>query len=227
MRLLRTFAPAVLLPALAIAGCGGGDDKPTTVVKTVVQAPTQPTAAPTAPAPTSVPTTATPAEQPDPVANLPEGTPAVSGEFAMEIRSSEEDTFISSDEDEGEERKWFAAMACDGTDCTVELRRELPQGGFKTLTLREDGDPRRYAANSVGGADACGNKSGTFGPKGPPRQRLSIRITGTQDVAGQETATRLDGYLTVQQRCGDDRQRVVTQYRGGRPYEASEEQQVP
>lgn len=226
--MIARVTTVLALAALALAGCGGSDKTKTivrTVVKTEVAAPTTPTV-PTATETTD--TTTAPAETPDPVADLPAGTPALQGEFDMTVKSSRSETFIDVNEDEGDERKWFATMRCDGERCTVDLRRELPQGGFKTVTLRQDGDDRRrYAANSTGGEDVCT----TIKPAGPPAQRLSVRVTGTQDVAGQETATRLDGYLTVRQTCKSPpnvyRPKAVVMFRGGRPYRGSTETPTP
>ena len=201
MRPRRHLALATVLAA-GLAGCGGDSAKTVTVAA-------PPPAGDTA---TSAPTTPAVAMP----AGLPDGAIAVEGKYAMRIAKHGGSQFISSDEDghENDRRQWVAKTTC-ASACTVQLRRELPNGAFETVTLDPvEGDRTRYASEATIDQDVCARK-----PSGSATRRVSVKASATRDVDGKALAIRLDGYVVVSQRCdvfdrGAELQKDTVQYRG-------------
>jgi len=185
---MKPSAPSVhimaLVTALAFIACGGDDEQQEarTIVETVtVEAPPAPPAE-QAPAAGDVPT-----DQ-----SLLPGVVGAEGTYAMSVRDSDLDYGFTLDR-LPRESEWVFATSCLGSECTIEMRRELSSGAFKTLTLRPaDGREGVFEADSTGTAEC------TFGPddEAPTDQRYSIKLNAPEDVAGRQTATSLDAYFT-------------------------------
>jgi hypothetical protein len=174
-----------LVAALALTACGEDDEQQEarTIVETVT------TEAPPPPAEEQVPPTDEdlPAGQP-----LPPGVVGVDGTYAMTVRDSDSDGGLSPDRG-SRSSEWVFATSCAGVDCTIEMRRELASGAFKTLTLTP-----AAGREGVFEADSTGTTDCTFGPsdEASTDQRYSIKLNAPQDVAGRQTATRIDAYFT-------------------------------
>jgi hypothetical protein len=187
----RSVPAMALVAALALAACGGDDEQQEarTIVETVTtEAPPPPAKEQVPPTDEDVPTDEDlPAGQP-----LPPGVVGVDGTYAMTVRDADSDGGFF--HDRGSRRsEWVFATSCTGPDCTIEMRRELDSGAFKTLTLTPAaGREGVFEADSTGTADC------KFGPsdEASTDQRYSIKLNAPQDVAGRQTATRIDAYFT-------------------------------
>lgn len=181
----RSVPAIALVAALALAACGGDDEQQEarTIVETVT------TEAPPPPADEQVPPTDedVPAGQP-----LPPGVVGADGTYAMTIRDADSDTGLLNDS-VPRRSEWVFATSCTGPDCTIEMRRELASGAFKTLTLTP-----AAGREGVFEADSTGTAECTLGSidEASSDQRYSIKLNAPQDVAGRRTATRIDAYFT-------------------------------
>lgn len=174
-----------LVTALAFIACGGDDEQQEarTIVETVT------VEAPPPPAEEQVPPTDedVPAGQP-----LPPGVVGADGTYAMTVRDADSDTGLLID-NVPRRSEWVFATSCTGLDCTIEMRRELASGAFKTLTLTPS-----EGREGVFEADLTGTAECTLGSidETSSDQRYSIKLNAPQDVAGRRTATRIDAYFT-------------------------------
>jgi hypothetical protein len=176
--------------ALALAACGGGSEASTVTVT----APPPPQAQRETPPPAQAPTEGT----------LPEGVLATDGTYIMRLRDADTNSGASNnlvDKNANmfsdDETLWRFSSRCAGGRCTVQMRRELPNGaGFKEVTLEP-------AENRPGVFE--GNSTGTYvndGRECQTQQRYSIRLYEPTDVGGRPTATRMDAYYKA--RTGED-----------------------
>lgn len=189
---LSVLLTASLVAAL-LAGCGDDDEVPTTASQS--------------PPPQSPPT-ATAAAPPA----LPGGRAAVDGRYRMRVRRTDYDgQNIVSRVADGDESTWPISTSCREAACRLDVRRELASGAFENLTLREVREST-YATSSTGATECIVGASG----KVSSRQRLSLRVTGVEQIDGRPTAQRVDAYLTIRARCGDDPVRGVISWRGTR-----------
>jgi hypothetical protein len=183
----RLFVTAAVgLAALGIGACdtdGGGEQQTRTIERTV-------TAPPPDPPPPGAPTTPGDPSLPP----LPPGVVAADGTYAMTTRDADYvgGENITIDDKFPTESEWVFKTDCAGGRCTVEMRRELGSGAFKTLTLEPAEDrPGVFAAESTGTTECV---RGTKTPE--TEQRYSIKLNGPQDVGGRSTATQIDAYFT-------------------------------
>jgi hypothetical protein len=144
--------------------------------------------------PPTTATGATPTAPPggEAAAPLPEGVIAADGTYKMRTRRSDytgEDTAV--DDEFPTDSEWIFATTCQGSDCTVQMRRELQSGAFKNVTLEPDPAPPGVYVAETSGTTGCANDE-----KSPTKQRYSIRLTAPTDVDGRQTAQRMDGYFT-------------------------------
>lgn len=180
-----------LVTALAFIACGGDDEQQEarTIVETVtVEAPPPPAEEQVPPTDEDVPTDEDlPAGQP-----LPPGVVGADGTYAMTVRDADSDTGLLID-NVPRRSEWVFATSCTGPDCTIEMRRELASGVFKTLTLTPS-----EGREGVFEADSTGTAGCTLGliDEASSDQRYSIKLNAPQDVAGRQTATRIDAYFT-------------------------------
>jgi hypothetical protein len=122
---MKTRILLAAVSAAAIVGCGGDEGEATktvTVTKTVTATPS-----PSAVTPTPTPT--------------PPGTGgaiAAEGAYAMKLHQVDYDGVNVTVEHgiPGNESQWQFRTACNGGDCSIQMRRELGSGGFKAVTLR-------------------------------------------------------------------------------------------
>jgi hypothetical protein len=150
------------------------------VVRTVTAPP------PTTPDEGSVPS-------PAPRGELPPNFVAVEGSYQMEFNRLDFDDYnIVADDKFPTESQWEFTTQCAGGRCTVEMRRELESGAFKTLSLEPaEGRPGVFEA------DSSGPTSCVTGSRRPEtEQRYSIRATSPEAIEGRPTATRIEAYLT-------------------------------
>jgi hypothetical protein len=177
---------AVALLCAAGLGCGSDDEgaRTVTVTRTVVQTVT-------APAAVAAPDTTATAPAAGAAEPLPDGVVAIEGTYAMEEREDDyfgENTVV----EDGFDSDWIFETTCAGSECTVSLRRELRDGTFKNLTLEPvEGRDGVYEARSAGRTDCA-----TGDDRPDARQRYSIRVNKTEDLAGRPTATVLDAYYS-------------------------------
>jgi hypothetical protein len=194
---MRVAGLLALALCLAATACGG-DGETETVVQTVTV---------TAPGPgqdgTAPPVTA---------ARPPQGSPVVlEGRYAVRVLELRPPRIAAGGDSATAAVDWVATTSCD-PGCTVELRRELENGGTKTVTLEEDpGRPGQYLAEFTGSSRCLASRT----PQRP--QSLRVRPTRVEDLDGRPTATGLDAYLRARVRCptGDVTDAVAI-YRGTR-----------
>ena len=176
----------VLVGSLA-AGCGGDEEPTRTVVRTVVETVTAPPAEDPASsdAAPADPATESPAGEP-----LPSGVIAADGTYAMKVRRSDWEGENTTVDDQFGGDRWSFRTECAGTDCTIQMRRELGSGGFKSLSLRPSDRPNVFEAESKGSTNCATNK------KAPTKQRYSVKLSGPIDVGGRQTARTVDAFFT-------------------------------
>lgn len=214
----RTRACAVVLAAIALAGCGGST-KTKTVVRTVTRIVSSPTttAAPTtttSTAATTTPSTATTSASAGP-------SPALNGTYAIAQTNHEDDINLiklggglSGNPHDGiynADTKWIALSgSCSQQGCTVNFRRILSDNTLEGLLL--------FAPNATG--NYSGNMAGSLGNADcgvPIKERMIVRVGGIQQVDGQQIATRLAGVITAYYQCpGSSTTDVVATYTGTR-----------
>lgn len=204
--------PWILLTVLGLAtlaaGCGQGET--VTQVRTVT---TPPATQGTAPAQTVAPGQTPPTDTATaPATPLPGGRAAVDGRYLMKIRSTDyEGQNIVAGMSDGEESTWPISTECAGETCRLNVRRELESGAFENFTLEEVKD-RTYAATSTGKTECIVGAS----DKVDTKQRLSVRVTAIAQINGRPTAQRLDAYMTIKAKCGNQPVRGIISWRGTR-----------
>jgi hypothetical protein len=190
--------------ALSLAACGGDEEVQTrTIVETVtVEAP--PASAGAQPPPTAQDT---PAGEP-----LPPGVVAADGTYAMETKDTD---FVNSNTTVDDRfptgSEWDFTTTCTGPECTVEMRRELQSGGYKTLMLMPVED-----REGVFEVESTGTTECAIGSEEPPTdQRYSLKLNAPEDVGGRQTATRIEVYFTEEtEGCTDDGARGMVSWTG-------------
>jgi len=187
--------------AVGVGSCGGGDATTKTVVQTVSQTPAAtPPATATASTP-SEPATAAPSAAAAAVANLPDGAVALQGSFRMKVVRVANNNFLipgQQNDEKGAARLWVAETQCAAGACRVRLRRELPSGGFERSTLKQGADARSFGETAKIQKKYCGNPDTS---SGPAIKRTSVHISAVEDRAGQPTAIRIGGFVTLSQTC--------------------------
>ncbi len=208
--ILLTFA------ACGLAACGGGTTtKTVTVTKTVTTPATTPAPAPgAATTPTTGATTPTETTPEAAATPLPAGVVAADGTYKMRTRRSDytgENTAV--DDEFPTDSEWIFATTCQGSDCVVQMRRELQSGAFKNVTLKPDPARTGVFVAETSGTTGCANDDTS-----PTKQRYSIRLTAPTDVTGRQTAQRMDVYFTeVARGCSlSSVARGVVSWRGNR-----------
>lgn len=180
---------------VVIAGDDGDGPPQTAVVTETVQAPT-PTPTPNGGA------------QP-PEEGAAQGAVA-DGRYAMEYEDYK--GFNYADTYTGKESVWDATTECTAGACTLEMRRELDPG-YKTYTIEQSpDDPLVWEGVATTTLDC--NEDGEL----QTEERLSLRLTASDQIDGRETATAMDVYLRPQSTCNRPRARgeVVSEWRGVR-----------
>jgi hypothetical protein len=214
---MRRTGTLLILAACGLAACGGGTTKTVTVTKTVTApastpapagAPTTPTTAAT------TPTETTPEGGETASTPLPAGVVAADGTYAMRTRRSDysgENTAV--DDEFPTDSEWIFATTCQGSDCVIQMRRELQSGAFKNVTLKRDPARAGVYVAQTSGTTGCANDDTS-----PTKQRYSIRLTAPTDVNGRQTARRMDVYFTeVARGCSlSSVARGVVSWRGNR-----------
>ncbi len=199
---------AFLIGTLA-AGCGEGEESATrTVVRTVVQ--TVP-AAPAEDSPSTDAAPADPASQASAGEPLPSGVIAADGRYEMKVRRSDYEGENTTVDDEFGGDGWSFRTECAGTDCTIEMRRELGSGGFKTLSLRASARPNVFEGESTG-STGCAS---TDNKRAPTKQRHSVKLNDPTDIGGRQTARTIDVFFTeTTNGCNVKPARGVVSWRG-------------
>jgi hypothetical protein len=205
MTISARSTPAVAcIAAVLLLGCGGEEQETRTIVETVV--PEQPSA----PGPEQAP----PTDQPPAQEPLPPGVVGADGTYTMTVRDSSHEGFrITSDDTDPEESEWTFSTSCPGSECEIDMRRELQSGGFKSLTLTPVGGREGAFETDTTGETACS----TGRPEAPSDQRYSIKLNAPADVGGRLTATRIEAYFTEEtDGCtdGGDRSRGAVSWTG-------------
>ena len=198
----------VLVGSLA-AGCGGDEEPATrTVVRTVVETVAAPPAGDPAP---SDGAPADPAPQSPAGEPLPSGVIAADGTYEMKVRRSDYEGENTTVDDEFGGDRWSFRTECAGTDCTVQMRRELGSGGFKTLRLRPSARPNVFEAESKG-STGCAS---TDNKRAPTKQRHSVKLSDPIDIGGRQTARTIDVFFTeTTNGCNVKPARGIVSWRG-------------
>ena len=108
----------------------------------------------------------------------------------MKVRRSDYEGENTTVDDEFGGDRWSFRTECARTDCTVQMRRELGSGGFKTLSLRPSARPNVFEAESKGSTNCATNK------KAPTKQRYSVKLSDPIDVGGRQTARTVEAFFT-------------------------------
>jgi hypothetical protein len=206
----------LLLVACGLAACGGSTrTKTVTVTKTITAPASTQAQAPTPSAPaTSTPATSTGAEGATPAPPLPAGVVAADGTYRMRFRSSDYtgENIVVSDAYPNP-ADWKFVTTCQGSDCTIQMQRQLESGAYKNVTLQQDASrPNVFAGESTGTVECASNGHAKV------KQRYSVRLTAPENVNGRQTAARMDAYFTESTRgCPlADVARGVASWRGSR-----------
>lgn len=200
---MRQLTGGVLLVAGAflLSACGDDEEAETrTVVQTV-----------TAPAPGGQTTTTTPgASTTEPAGPaLPDGLIAADGSYEVKFRdiaNEGQEQLGVRDADPGPD--WKFATSCEGSRCSVELRRGLPGGGSKTILLTAvEGRPNVYEGSSSSTHKCLTGDKQTVSK----RQRYSIKPKSPIDRQGRQTARKIDIYLIqTTNQCEEDGRTVLS-----------------
>lgn len=172
-----------MIAVAVLLGACGGDEETRTVVETVTTTVAAPPTTPPDDTGTPTETAATP---------LPSGVVTAEGTYTMKLKESDyegENTTV--DDEFPRESQWTFTTQCTGSDCTVQMRRELDSGAFKTLTLEPSDRPNVLEATSTG-KTGCASKE----EPADTRQRYSVKLNSPEDVDGRQTARKLDVYFT-------------------------------
>jgi hypothetical protein len=203
----------------ALGACGGGTTTKTVTVTKTVTAPAASTPAATAPATTPTnPEDTTQATTPEAggvtATPLPDGVIAADGKYKMRTRKSDyTGENISVDDEFPSDTEWIFTTACQGSDCSLSMRRELGSGAFKNVTLTPDPSRAGVYVGLTAGTTGCANDR-----RSSTKQRYSVRLTAPGDVNGRQTAQRMDVYFTETARgCSlSSLARGVVSWRGNR-----------
>ena len=207
---MRIASLTPLVAVVLLSGCGGsgGDGVKTVVTPTAQPAPSSGTSGASGTSGRAAAPGASGASGPTetaPGAALPtdtKGATAVQGRYSLQVLTSDFPLLTK--------RKaiiWGATTSCEDS-CTVELQRQTEQGGFKRVTLKQDGNSR-YGGNGTGTTDRCGadQETGT-------RDRTSLRVVKQRDEGGVPLATEIEGFVRVTYRCRGIQQKQVLRVRG-------------
>jgi hypothetical protein len=139
---------------------------------------------------------------------------AADGTYKMRTRKSDytgENTAV--DDEFPTDSEWVFTTTCQGSDCVVQMRRELGSGAFKNVTLEPDPAREGVYVAETSGTTGCANDE-----RSPTKQRYSVRLTAPEDVNGRSTARRMDVYFTeVARGCKlSSLARGVVSWRGNR-----------
>ncbi len=181
-----------------LAGCGGGDPEPAAPAPPAApaaSAPAQGASGSTGASAATGPSASTGAAESAPTAPLPTaeeagGATVVQGTYVMRVTQVED----VPDAGRGDELSWGAVTSCED-ECEVELRRENPNGGFKTVTLESDG-ASRYAVSGRGESDRCPGST-----PAPTRDRTSLSVKKVRDADGVQLATEIEGFVRTTYNC--------------------------
>jgi hypothetical protein len=210
---MRRAGILLTLAACGLAACGGATTTKTVTVTRTVTAPAS-TAPTTTPATGATTPTETTPEDGAASTPLPAGVIAADGTYRMRTRRSDytgENTAV--DDEFPTDSEWIFATTCRGSDCILQMRRELQSGAFKNVTLKPDPARAGVYVAQTSGTTGCANDHTS-----PTKQRYSVRLTAPADVNGRETAQRMDVYFTeVARGCTLSKvARGVVSWRGNR-----------
>ena len=223
---MRRTVTLLILASGGLAACGGGTTKTVTITKTVTApastpapaggatTPTTPTTGATTPEGETTGEGGTTPESGTAATPLPAGVVAADGTYAMRTRRSDysgENTAV--DDEFPRDSEWIFATTCQGSDCVIQMRRELGSGAFKNVTLKPDPARAGVYVAETSGTTGCATDDTS-----PTKQRYSIRLTAPTDVNGRQTAKRMDVYFTeVARGCSlSSVARGVVSWRGNR-----------
>ncbi len=103
---------------------------------------------------------------------------------------------------------------CTAGTCTVQFRRVLSDQGLETLTLTSD-SPTGVFTGAIPGTD--GDSTCAFGPNGPVKEHMLVRLGAPQPIGGQMVATKIQGRIFADYTCGNNPPaEVVATYSGQR-----------
>jgi hypothetical protein len=188
----RTGILLALLATCGLAACGGGTTTKTVTVTKTVTAPAQaPAPATTPPGGEDTTATTTPAPGSADASPLPDGVVAADGTYKMRTRQSDyTGENIAVDDEFPTDSEWIFTTTCQGTTCSVAMRRELGSGAFKNVTLRPDPAREGVFVAETSGTTGCANSK-----RSPTKQRYSVRLTTPENVNGRLMAKRMDVYF--------------------------------
>lgn len=207
-------AALALVLALALAACGS--TKIITRTRTVVTTATPATTTQSTTAATS--TTSTPATT-GTTGTAGSSVPALNGSYALQGKEAL-DPYLPYNSHDGvtpnhTDLNWITlGGTCAKGACQVRLRRVLSDNTIETLTLHS-GSPAGVYTGVIPGGD--GDASCSNGGSAAVRLSMIVRVGGLQDIAGQQTATRLAGHIFADYTCpGQQPTHDVASYTGSR-----------
>jgi len=120
---------------------------------------------------------------------------------------------IAVDDEFPTDSEWVFRTTCQGSGCSIAMRRELWSGAFKNVTLQPDPGRDGVYVGETSGTTGCANDR-----RSPTKQRYSLRLTAPEQVNRRLTARRMDVYFTEEARgCAlSSVARGVVSWRGSR-----------